>query len=205
MKLFCPSAFKVTLSRYVLIVLALAHTAAAQEFYPKNFVQEQRSQGTPQQAKQQTAPQQPSTPNPLAAVMPLKEKIQALVYVNSSNKEHFDRVITRVLAIQRQRKIHIYAVMHLGDYRNIDPKQQQELSNAGIIVAALTNLPEKLPVTKSPTWGMMTAESRVQGLAYLIEGYMEPELFFNQIGQFEIPAGMGVGNDTQQQGKLAAF
>ena len=138
-------------------------------------------------------------------MLPLKEKIQALVYVNSSDKEHFDQVITKVIAIQKQRKIHIYAVMHLGDYRNVDPKQQQELMNAGILVTALTKLPEKLPVTKSPTWGILTTESRAQRLAYLIEGYMEPELFFNQAGQFEIPAGMGVGKDTQQEGKLSAF
>jgi hypothetical protein len=189
----------------LLTLVALVSTAAAQEFFPKNYVQGQSSEKAPQQLKQQPATQQPNLPTPLAAVMPLQEKLQAIVYVSSSNKEHFDRVIARVLAVQKQRKIHIFSVAHLGDYRNVDPKQQQDLTNAGIVLTAITRLPEKLPTTKSPTWGVMTPESRAQRIAYVIEGYMEPELFFNQAGQFEIPAGMQVGKDTEQEGKLAAF
>ena len=186
-------------------VAALGNPAAAQEFFPKNYVQGQSSEKAPQHVKQQSATQHPELPKPLAAVIPLQEKLQAIVYVSSANKEHFDQVIARVLAVQRQRKIHIFSVAHLGDYRNVDPKQQQDLTNAGIVLTAIAKFPEKLPTTKSPTWGVMTPESRAQQLAYVIEGYMEPELFFNQAGQFEVPAGMQVGKDTEQEGKLAAF
>lgn len=205
MRQFCQSLLKVTPACGLLTLVALANTATAQEFFPKNYVQGQSSEKAPQQVKQQAATQQPKLPTPLAAVIPLQEKLQAIVYVSSSNKEHFDRVIAKVLSVQKQRKIHIFSVAHLGDYRNVDPKQQQDLTNAGIVLTAITKLPEKLPTTKSPTWGVMTPESRAQRLAYVIEGYMEPELFFNQAGQFEIPAGMQVGKDTEQEGKLAAF
>jgi hypothetical protein len=212
MKRWCQSFFKVTFAVTFIVTLCWCtlaagafSRAAAQEFFPKNYVQEQASPKAPESPTQQASPHKAEHSKPLAGVIPLQEKIQALVYVNSANKEHFDRVVAKVLAVQKQRKIHIYALMHLGDYRNVDPKQQQDLTNAGIVVTSLTQLPEKLPATQSPVWGLMTPESRTQQLAYVIEGYMEPELFFNQAGQFEIPAGMQVGKDTQEEGRLTAF
>jgi len=41
----------------------------------------------------------------------------------------------------------------------------------------------------------MTPESRKKKAAYIIQGYLEPEMFFNQAGNFEIPAGMQVADD----------
>jgi hypothetical protein len=184
----------------------LPDVVIAQEFFPQNYA---RGAGQ-QQSSLATQKDTSSTPHlgetkPLAAVIPPREKIQALVYVSSVNKEHFDQVVSKVLALQRQRKIHIHAFMHIGDYRNVALKQIQELSSAGIVVTPISKLPDKLPATKSPAWGLMTTESRQKNSAYVIEGYMEPELFFNQASQFEIPAGMQVGQDAEREGKLSEF
>ncbi|MFN4896967.1 MAG: hypothetical protein ACK5HO_14370 [Pseudomonadota bacterium] len=178
----------------------------AQEFFPKNYVQgESQQQSATSSQSAESNSQQATGPQPLAAVMPIKQKIQAIVYVSSSNKEHFDQVVSKVLALQRQRKIHIHALMHIGDYRNVAAKQTEELTNAGILISALPKLPDKLPASQSPAWGIMTPESGAQRSAYLIEGYMEPELFFNQASKFEIPAGMQVGQDVEREGKLSEF
>lgn len=174
---------------------------SSQEFFPKNYVQQESARPTPEQA----SPKVGTENKQLASVMPLTDRTQALVYVNSSNKEHFDRVVAKVLAIQKQRKIQIQAVIHIGDYRTISPNQRESLVKAGIFIVPATQLPEKLSVTQSPAWGIMTPESREQGKAYVIEGYHDPEIFFNSLGRFEIPAGMQVGKDTETAGKLAEF
>lgn len=189
----------------VLIIMTgprlIVNQASSQEFFPKNYVQQESARPTPEQA----SPKVGTENKQLASVMPLTDRTQALVYVNSSNKEHFDRVVAKVLAIQKQRKIQIQAVIHIGDYRTISPNQRESLVKAGIFIVPATQLPEKLPVTQSPAWGIMTPESREQGKAYVIEGYHDPEIFFNSLGRFEIPAGMQVGKDTETAGKLAEF
>jgi hypothetical protein len=184
---------------------SLSTPSHSQDFFPKNYVKEPAGKKT-NPTNEAKAPEVPGTnKQPLASVMQLKERIQGIVYVSSANKEHFDQVITKVLALQKQRKIQILFVNHIGDYRNVDPKQVQDLKNAGIIINAAPEIPKTLPATLSPAWGLMTPESRKRGAAYVIEGYLEPELFFNQASQFEIPLGMKVEKDTESEGKLSEF
>ncbi len=185
--------------------LTLAHTvglASAQEFFPNDF-----ARGASADPKQQNEKSTPSrqTSNGLAQVTPFKDRIYAIAYVNSLNKEHFDQAITRILSVQRQGKIRIVSVSHMGDYRNVDPKQEEAIRNAGIIFGAVSEIPKELPANISPVWGVMTPQSRKQKAAYVIQGYLEPELFFNQAGEFEVPAGMQVGDDTSKEGKLGEF
>jgi hypothetical protein len=176
--------------------------ASAQEFFPNDF-----ARGAPADSKQQNEKSTPSqqTSNGLAKVSQFKDRIYAIAYVNSLNKEHFDKAVTRILAVQRQGKIRVVSVSHIGDYRNVDPKQQEALRNAGIIFGAVAELPKELPANISPVWGVMTPQSRKEKTAYVIQGYLEPELFFNQAGEFEVPAGMQVGEDTSKEGKLGEF
>lgn len=190
------------LTSFVSLALSLSSSICAQEFFPNDFARGTSTEPK-QPAEKSAAPQ--AAADALAQVPPFKDRILATVYVNSSNKQHFDQVITRILAVQRQGKIRIVSVAHIGDYRNVDQKQIEALKHVGIIFGAVSEIPKGLPADTSPVWGVMTPESRKKKAAYIIQGYLEPEMFFNQAGNFEIPAGMQVADDTSKEGKLGEF
>jgi len=198
--------FTMKYSIFIVLILVLSLSVGSsfsQEFFPNDFAK--GAAGEKVDSLKQASQISPNPENKLAGVSPFKDRILAIVFVNSINKQHFDQVITRILTVQRQGKIRIVSVAHIGDYRNVDKKQIEALKHVGIIFGAVSELPQGLPADTSPAWGVMTPESRKKKAAYIIQGYLEPELFFNQAGNFEIPAGMQVADDTSKEGKLGEF
>ncbi len=198
--------FTMKYSIFIVLILVLSLSVGSsfsQEFFPNDFAK--GTAGEKVDSFKQASPISPNPENKLAGVSPFRDRILAIVFVNSINKQHFDQVITRILTVQRQGKIRIVSVAHIGDYRNVDKKQIEALKHVGIIFGAVSELPQGLPADTSPVWGVMTPESRKKKAAYIIQGYLEPELFFNQAGNFEIPAGMQVADDTSKEGKLGEF
>jgi hypothetical protein len=214
------SSPKISVLALVLTLIIQSTSASAQEFFPEGFVQQHFEGGGVAKPKPQAPskttlePLAPSTAamqnlalmsHPLASQLPIPDRMVGIVYVNSLNRDHFEGVITKVLDIQRKRKIQIYGVFHIGDYKNVSDKRRSDLERAGIFILQIDKMPADVPATLSPAWGIMTPESQRTGSAYLIEGYMEPQIFFNQSGQFQIPPGMEVGGDTQREGRLSQF
>ncbi len=198
--------FTMKYSIFIVLIFLLSlsvRSSVSQEFFPNDFVK--GAVGEKVDNLKQASQISPNPENKLAGVPPFKDRILATVYVNSINKQHFDQVITRILAVQRQGKIRIVSVAHIGDYRNVEEKQIEALKHVGIIFGAVSEIPKGVPADTSPAWGVMTPESRKKKAAYIIQGYLEPEMFFNQAGNFEIPAGMQVADDTSKEGKLGEF
>lgn len=191
----------------------MMHRGSAQELFPKDFARQQPSQGQPSagRAEQDSA----STPTHifkssnaevlLGGVVPKVERIVGAVYINSSDKQHLELVISKVLELQRQPKFQIVSVIHIGDYRNVEAKWHRDLLAAGIALSAIDKLPEDLLLTRSPAWSFITPESQIQRQTYIIQGILQPEVFFNITGRFELPIGVQISGDEEKIASLAKF
>lgn len=207
-------------SLFMILTLALASFmfasdgSQAQDFFPKEFAKGDLAQQPANSNASRDEPSKQGTgvPSRLKIGEETNQTAQTdsrqprlFVLVNSSNKEHFESVVAKVISLAKTGKFKVMLVTHIGDYRNVSLASKRELSELGIYLIAKQSIPNNLPISRSPAWGVMTSSGTSGVNAYVIQGYLEPELFFNQAGQFEIPAGMKVKDDTFQVEALQGF
>lgn len=71
-----------------------------------------------------------------------EKKINAMLYVNSRDKAHFESMIKEAIRVQdRSARIRVLGVYHVGDYRNVEPWVQDELKNDALILRPCTSYP----------------------------------------------------------------
>jgi hypothetical protein len=187
------------------------------EFYPKDFVQQQapspesatrgstpHSQSAPKYQAKQPAPAVPSSDS--AETIPnhsmqepdfpkgnaSERATEVSVFVNSLNAEHLNRVLTKIISLNAKGKIHIGAIMLMGNSQNVAEKTKSALASQGTVMLPITELPSNLPITRSPAWIVTEMGPNDENSAQLVEGYFDIEQFFDQYGHFSIPAGMEV-------------
>ncbi len=87
--------------------------------------------------------------------------VVAIVYANSSDREHFNRLVNAVLKAKAAGKVRISVVFHVGDYRNITLTQKATLQQDGIFLAALPAVPQHLSGLVSPVWEVHASDRNV--------------------------------------------
>lgn len=116
-----------------------------------------------------------------------------MVYVNSLESEHFDRVVRQVVKLHRSGRAHIDALLHVGRYQNITPEQELALTRVGVSIQALASLPEHLGELTSPAWFVFS-----EGREAYISGEFDVGRFFTRDGELKVPKeGEELGSSEQ--------
>ncbi len=150
------------------------------EFYPRNYVNDGLPRDTPRPAVASRQPSPPpgvvvnaapgtvdskaiaGAPAPIGGVSdatPTSEQMPAAVvaYVNSRDREHFNRFVSAALKLHQVNKVLLSLVLHIGDYRNVTADHKASLERAGITLQPLYAMPEHLATLKSPVWEVFSA------------------------------------------------
>lgn len=101
------------------------------------------------------------------------------VYVNSADKQHFERVIESTLIIAQKAQFYVASVVHIGDYRNVSEAVEQDVKGMGIALHAAGSPPPSLGISRSPAWVLYTP----QGI-HIVEGVVQFERFMTPMGEF---------------------
>jgi hypothetical protein len=109
-----------------------------------------------------------------------KRRIVLSVYVNSVDKEHLAEVLTEVLALNDEKTAFISSFNHVGDYKNVTPEMEGELTKRGIKIVAVSEPPYAAQVTVSPAWFIQTQKG-----THIAEGIVSIHSFFNEYGEYE--------------------
>ncbi len=178
--------------------LALSATGSAQDSSPKSFYQSDYAAapgiaGQGGGAQPRRAP--PARPRDAAPglVAPngqagrasqgegaKKRKMVVNVFVNSLDKEHFNRVVESVIKLHDSRLALIAALFHVGDYRAVTPEVQASLERRGILISEHIFDESETPAPVSPRWEITTKD----GL-HIAEGFLSLEPFINEWGEYD--------------------
>ena len=154
---------------------AIAPGAEGGEYtLPQPSAPQKKGKGTPAQESNPQAPQQKTTP---AAK---KRRIVMTVYVSSADKDHLSKVLEEVYAVNDERTAFIISLNHIGDYRNITPEMESELSKRHIQLLAAAEPPSAAQVTVSPTWIIQTQKG-----THIAEGVIPIHLYFDEFGEYD--------------------
>jgi hypothetical protein len=142
--------------------------ASPNQFYPRNYVNEGLPRDTPRPT---VLPSQPT----LSAAAPVvsgeaspgasaqggtadsgRMPVVMIVYVNSLDRDHFNRAVRALLKMRHSTKAMVGAILHIGDYRNVTTEQKSSLQSAGIPLQPLDRVPDHLEALKSPVWEVIT-------------------------------------------------
>ena len=104
---------------------------------------------------------------------------QLVVYVNSLDKEHFDRVVEHALGLLGKAEFYISSIVHIGDYRNISDRVKENAKRANIALYAASAPPEWLGITRSPAWVLYKTDG-----VHIVEGVVHFDRFINPMGEF---------------------
>jgi hypothetical protein len=75
-----------------------------------------------------------------------------IVYGNSSDREHFNRLVNALRKAKAAGRARVSIVFHVGDYRNITSTQKASLQQDGIFLEALPAVPQDFNGLSSPVW-----------------------------------------------------
>jgi hypothetical protein len=103
-----------------------------------------------------------------------------LVYVNSLDREHFNRLANAVIRFNGSNNARVLGVMQMGDWRNITQQQEDALKDAGAFVQPIAYLPEHLEGLPSPIWEVRSGDKT----AYL-SGVFDVARFFSANGEIK--------------------
>ena len=101
------------------------------------------------------------------------------LYVNSKDPQHVAKVLARVVSIQKQGRLSIPFVYHIGDYSTIKPELKDQLRALKTRVIPLSRVPSDLQVQSSPSWVIVTTSGR-----HIVEGILGIERCINENGEF---------------------
>ncbi len=154
---------------------AIAPGADGDEYPPaphdairKNLRSNSVKKATPQ------APQHKTTPGAK------KRRIVMTVYVSSADKEHLSKVLQEVYAVNDQRTAFIVSLNHIGDYGNVTPEMESELSKRKIQLLAAAEPPSAAQVAVSPTWIIQTQKG-----THIAEGVIPIHSYFDEFGEYD--------------------
>ncbi len=175
------------------------------DFFPRNYVNEGLPRDTPRPATTIRPPHretpgvqahdslvhggvgsQPRQLQNSAEGMPAVDSPDftfAVVYVNSKDREHFNRALKTVLRISESRKALVGAVLHVGDYTNVTTEHKRALEKAGIALEALHELPLEMEGLMSPIWQVYS-----KGRPIHVSGIFDISRFYGPTGGFKLPA-----------------
>jgi hypothetical protein len=122
------------------------------------------------------------------------------VYVNSLDKQHFERVIENTVAIADKAQFRVSSVVHVGDYRNVSERVEQDLKGARISLVAAAVPPAYLGITRSPAWVLYTP----QGI-HIVEGVMQFDRFMTPMGEFSPQQQVAAAPPTPTPVKMEGF
>lgn len=109
-----------------------------------------------------------------------KRSVVITVYVNSVDKEHLAKVVEEVYGLNDEKTAFITSLNHIGDYRNITPEIESELSKRKIRLLSATEPPYAAQVTVSPTWIIETPKG-----VHIAEGIIPIHAFFDEFGEYD--------------------
>jgi hypothetical protein len=104
-----------------------------------------------------------------------------IVYVNSLDREHFNRLANAVIRVNGSDSPRVLAVLQMGDWRNITQQQEEALNSAGAFVHPIAYLPEQLVGLPSPIWEVRSGNKT----AYL-SGVFDVARFFAPNGEIKL-------------------
>jgi len=186
--------------------IAFAEDAAPKKFYKRDYASapgaEGREYDSPTSASQNvrgatqpTGGESPNKPGKIANPEKKRRRVVVSVYVNSQDKEHFKRTIAETLALHDSQKVFISTVQHIGDYNNVTPEQEEELSRRDITIIASSRPPAEANVTTSPTW-VITARNGV----HIAEGIFSISHLFNEYGDYDPKLANKTGDRSTVEG-----
>ena len=123
-------------------------------------------------------------PGPAAlAASKKRAKIVLSLYVNSLDKQHLEQVIAVALRIMDEKRGLVIKVQHVGDYRNVSPELQAELTKRGIQLYAAGLPDESFQITTSPAWFIYTPQGE-----RIVEGMIDIGRFIDEWGEYRAVA-----------------
>lgn len=186
--------------------IAFAEDAAPKKFYKRDYASapgaEGREYDSPTSASQNvrglTQPSGGESSGKTGKITdPEKKRRRVIisVFVNSSDKEHFQKTIAEILSLCDSQKAFISTVQHIGDYNNVTPEQKEELSRRDITIIASSRPPPEANVTTSPTW-VITARNGV----HIAEGIFSISHLFNEYGDYDPKLANKTGDRSTVEG-----
>jgi hypothetical protein len=105
------------------------------------------------------------------------------LFVSSANQSHFEKVVSGLINFIHEKRTHVTAVYHIGDFKNVRPELQAQLEQLGVTVLPITQPPPNIKVEYSPAWVLHTMEGQ-----YIIEGALDVAPFVSPAGEYTLPA-----------------
>lgn len=127
--------------------------------------------------------------------------VKGAVYVNSLDKQHLDYVVAKVLALNKIGKIRISSLLHIGNPANLNPTQLKALESEGVVSMPLSFMIDSLNLERSPAWQLLDSSTKASAPLTVVQGFMNPEIFFDLSGRFNVPEGMVVNETSLKYGQ----
>lgn len=196
---------RVAVTYFVAITVAhipFAHSQAPKDFFDRGYANAPRVDGEQLQGDQSSGSQQSSAgsvsgrhpaggrPNtnsqgPKVSGPPQQgaAAMRVVLYVSSKDKRHFEAVVRKAFQLaQKNQKIVVSEIYHIGDYRNVSDEITNEAKARKIFIAALPQVPPYLNVESSPAWLLRDA-----GGEHIVEGFLAIESCVSPEGLYQEP------------------
>lgn len=99
------------------------------------------------------------------------------LFVNSADANHLNQVVARGVTLHKRRRIYLFGISHIGDYRTLSAENRAELEQLNIRYTAAPSVIYGEHIKQSPTWAFASEEG-----ARLVEGCLDPERYINTNG-----------------------
>ncbi len=120
------------------------------------------------------------------------------LFVNSADANHLNQVVARGVTLHKRRRIYLFGISHIGDYRTLSAENRAELQQLNIRYTAAPSVIYGEHIKQSPTWAFASEEGD-----RLVEGCLEPDRYINTNGAEPPTTKLDAMNN--QEGSLAGL